>query len=87
MQVKRARDFLTSEMKDKYTEGTIPLLPDRLEEDHATFYALVGGIRLPVEFNLQNNKVELIYERCRFEKTDRLLANKKASYRVIYTVA
>ena len=61
--IKKQGDFLLAQIKDRYTEETIPLIPQKLEEDHATFYTLLEGAKLTTEFNVRNGKVEWIFER------------------------
>jgi CubicO group peptidase (beta-lactamase class C family) len=61
--VKKKGDFLIAEMKDKYTEEATPLIPQKLEEDHATFYTFSEGTKLTTEFSVRNGKVEWIFER------------------------
>ena len=66
--IKKQGDFLIAQMKDRYTEETTPLIPQKLEEDHATFYTLSEGTKLTTEFNLRNDKVEWIFERYKARK-------------------
>jgi CubicO group peptidase (beta-lactamase class C family) len=66
-QVKRMGDFLTIEIKDKYNDLVVPLVPESIEK--RTFYTLGWGMRLPVEFRVQKEKIELIYERYLLRKT------------------
>jgi len=67
--VKKRGDFLYIERKDRYSEELIPLIPEKLEDDVAIFYTMFGGRRLPVEFYIRDDKVELIYERYKLVKT------------------
>jgi CubicO group peptidase (beta-lactamase class C family) len=61
--IKKQGNFLIAEMKDTYPEEIIPLIPQKLEDDHSTFYTLSEGVRLTTEFNVRKDKVEWIYER------------------------
>ena len=61
--IKKQGDLLIAEMRDRYTEEAIPLIPQKLEEDRATFYTLSEGVKLTTEFNVRNGKVEWIFER------------------------
>lgn len=71
-QVVKKDMFLFIEIKDKYTEMNIPLLPEKIEGNVKTFYTLQGGGKLKVEFIVENKDVDLIYERYRLRKTGRL---------------
>jgi hypothetical protein len=63
MNIKKQGDLLIAEIRDRYTEEAIPLIPQKLEEDRATFYTLSEGVKLTTEFNVRNGKVEWIFER------------------------
>ena len=71
-QVKRMGDFLTIEIKDKYNDLTVPLVPEAIEGKTRTFYTLGAGTRLPVEFRVGEGEIDLIYERYRLQKTGKL---------------
>jgi CubicO group peptidase (beta-lactamase class C family) len=71
-QVKRMGDFLSIEIKDKYNDLIVPLVPEALEEGTRTFYTLGSGIKLPVEFRVGEAGVDLHYERYRLRKTGKL---------------
>ncbi|MCL0079777.1 serine hydrolase [Dehalococcoidia bacterium] len=71
-QVKRMGDFLTIEIKDKYNDLTVPLVPEAIEGKTKTFYTLGAGTRLPVEFRVGEGEIDLIYERYRLQKTGKL---------------
>ena len=71
-QVRRQGDFLRIEIRDKYTEQFVPLVPEELDEDVRRFYTLAGGQRLPVEFRVRDGRVELIYERYLLRKVGEL---------------
>ncbi|MDW8040274.1 MAG: serine hydrolase [Nitrososphaerota archaeon] len=64
--------ILQIEICDKYTDMVIPLIPENLEGNVKKFYALQSGGKLPVEFKVENNNVELIYERYRLKKVSSL---------------
>ena len=66
--VKKKGDFLYLEIKDKYTEETVPLIPEKLEEDRAVFYTLSGGRRYTADFKVEEDRTELIYERYKLLK-------------------
>jgi len=68
IRIKRKGDFLIAEIKDKYTEETIPLVPEKLEDDHSVFYTLSEGAKISTEFALKNGRVEWIYERYKAQK-------------------
>jgi hypothetical protein len=67
-QVARMGSFLCIEIKDKYTEMTIPLVPENLEGNIKTFYTLQGSGKLQVEFIVNGKDIDLIYERYRLKK-------------------
>jgi len=67
--VRRTGDLLSLEIRDKYTDLIVPLIPEALEDDVRTFYALQQGRRLPVEFRCREGKVELVYERYLLRRT------------------
>ena len=69
VQVRKAGDFLTVVMGDRYNTNTIPLIPENLEGDKRVFYTLSAGNRLTVEFKKKNGTYEVIYERYAMRKT------------------
>ena len=68
-QVKRRGDFLTIEIKDRYSDLVVILVPEAVEGDVRTFYSLGAGMKLPVEFRVNGIDIDLIYERYRLRKT------------------
>ena len=68
-EVKRIGDFLTLEIRDKFTDAIIPLVPMELGKTSRTFFTLVNGNKLPVEFRVQDDQVYVIYERYYMKKT------------------
>jgi len=68
-QVKRMGGFLAIEIKDKYNDLVVPLVPEAIEGEIRTFFTIGAGVKLPVEFRVQAEKVELIYERYLLRKT------------------
>ncbi len=56
-------DFLFLEIRDRYTETVVPLIPEELGPEVARFLTLQRGRRLPVEFRRKGGTWELIYER------------------------
>jgi CubicO group peptidase (beta-lactamase class C family) len=60
------------EICDKYTDMIIPLIPEEIEGGVKKFYALQAGGKLPVEFIVDGERVELIYERYRLKKVSNL---------------
>lgn len=73
-QVKRNGDFLSIEIRDKFTDAIVPLIPMKLGKTLRTFYTLVNGNKLPVEFRVQNDQTTVIYERYSMKKTGELLS-------------
>jgi len=72
-QVKRMGAFLAIEIKDKYNDLVVPLVPGEIEGEIRTFYTLGSGMKLPVEFRVKEEKIELIYERYLLRKTGKPL--------------
>ena len=64
--------ILQLEIKDKYVDMIIPLIPEDIEGTVKRFYTLQSGGKLPVEFTVKEDKVELIYERYRLKKISNL---------------
>jgi CubicO group peptidase (beta-lactamase class C family) len=71
--VRRAGDFLMLEVKDKYNDTVIPLVPEELSLESGKFYTLASGNRLPVEFQVREDDIRLFYERYAMLKTGELL--------------
>ncbi|NIS81886.1 MAG: serine hydrolase [Anaerolineales bacterium] len=70
--VKRSGDFLILEVKDKYSDLVVYLIPETLDEECRIFYTLASGNKLPVEVTIKDDHVELIYERYLLKKTGKL---------------
>jgi hypothetical protein len=66
--IKKAGGILYFEYRNKYQEEVVPLTPERLEEDRATFYVIAGGVKTTLEFKTSGDKVELIGDRAKFVK-------------------
>ncbi len=67
--VRRREGVLYIEYKNKYAEEITPLTPEKLEEDHATFYVIANGIRTTFEFEIKDDKIVLVDdERMKFVK-------------------
>ena len=64
--------LLQIEICDKYTDMIISLIPEDIEGDVKRFYTVQAGGKLPVEFIVEGNRVELIYERYRLKKVGNL---------------
>lgn len=71
LQVRRKAGTLVVEYKDRYSEEITPLTPVKLEEDYALFHAYTLTGRIPVEFRVRGDKIEMIYERYKLVKTSR----------------
>ena len=72
-QVKQKGDFLTIEIKDKYNDLIVTLVPESVEGETRTFYTLGAGMKLPVEFRVRETEIDFIYERYLLRKTGKLL--------------
>ena len=58
------------EMKDPFTDGTLPLIPDGQSPITTKYYTLVEGLRQPIEFiAYPDDRVDLFWERYRYHKT------------------
>lgn len=68
-QVKGKGDLLSLEIRDKYTDLVVPLIPESLEGEARRFHALVQGRQVPVEFQVTEKGIELLYERYLLRKT------------------
>jgi hypothetical protein len=69
-QVKRlGSDMLVIEMKTKYNTTSVPLIPDEIGDARRTFYTLSGNARIFVEFHIDGERIDMIYERYYFRKT------------------
>lgn len=64
--------LLCIEIKDKYRDIVVPLIPENLEGDVKTFYTLQAGGKLTIEFIVDGENIDLIYERYRLKKVGRL---------------
>jgi len=60
--------LLQLEIKDKYVDIIVALIPENIEDNVKRFYAIQAGGRIPIEFTIEGNKVDLIYERYRLQK-------------------
>jgi CubicO group peptidase (beta-lactamase class C family) len=65
---KEAGGVLYLEYKDRYREQKTPFFPEKLEDDHAIFYVIAGGVRATIEFTMKDNKVEMIGSRAKWIK-------------------
>jgi CubicO group peptidase (beta-lactamase class C family) len=66
--VNKKGDFLYLEIKDKHTEQIMPLIPEKLEEEHAVFYTVSGGRKYTADFQIEKDRIEMIYERYKLVK-------------------
>jgi len=66
-EVKRNGSFLTLSGDD--IGENIILVPDRVEDETATFFTLSGTAKMIVEFRFHRESVEMIYERYKYRKT------------------
>jgi len=64
--------ILQLEIKDKYTDMIIPLIPEDIEGEVKRFYTIQSGGKLVVDFIVKDDKVDLIYERYRLKKVGNL---------------
>ena len=71
-QVKKRGDFLMMEIKDKYTDVIVTLVPSKLGKNLRTFYTLDNSNRLLVEFRVRKDETSMLYERYYMKKTSPL---------------
>ena len=71
--VRRRGDFLFLEYKDKYVEETIPLFLEECKEKSYSFYTIIRGRKMKVEFRIEGDKTWLIYERYKMLKKSCIL--------------
>ncbi len=69
LQIKRMGDFLAIGTMDKNNSNIVPLVPENIEGKIRTFYTLSAGVKQPVEFRVQEERIDLIYERYLLRKT------------------
>ena len=67
-QVVKKGSFLCVIIKDKYMEEVVPLFPENLEGNVKTFYTLQGAGKLKVEFIVNGEDVDLLFERYRLKR-------------------
>ncbi len=70
--IKHQGDFLFIIYRDKYTEYSIPLIPEEIREDYAKFYTLSAGRKIYAEFYIEKERVMAFYERYRMVKVSEL---------------
>lgn len=68
-EVKRAGDFLIATEKDKYSSNTQMFIPESLEGSTRRFYQLVDGVKIPAEFRINGDQIDLIFERYLLRRT------------------
>ena len=66
--VKKKQGTLVIEYKDRYIEDITPLTPQTVEEDYALFYAHTLTGKIPVEFRVKGDRVDMVYERYKLAK-------------------
>ena len=71
-QVVERNGLLFIEIRDKHRDMVIPLIPEDLEGDVKIFHALQAGGKLPIEFIVDGERTDLIYERYRLKRSGRL---------------
>jgi CubicO group peptidase (beta-lactamase class C family) len=67
--IQQEGDCLRFSEPDAYHGQTKLLIPDSLGGDRCRFYMLAAGIRTPVEFRLNGDQTDMIFERYLFRKT------------------
>lgn len=67
--VKKKQGTLIIEYKDRYVEEITPLTPQVIGDDYSLFQAYTLTGRIPVEFRIKGDRVEMIYERYKLVKT------------------
>ncbi|MCD5415739.1 serine hydrolase [Candidatus Bipolaricaulota bacterium] len=72
LQIKRIGNLLAIGSMDNTDSSIVPLVPEEIEGEIRTFYILGAGVKQPVEFRVQEGRIELIYERYLLRKTGKL---------------
>ena len=68
-EVTRKGDFLFLTMRGRYVERSVPLVPEELGEEEATFFTYQTGRLIRAYFRRRpDGRVELIYERYKFRR-------------------
>lgn len=67
-EVRRKGDTLQLAFKTKFSEETVPLVPEALDDERSHFLSFGGGSRQIVEFHHRIAGVELIYERYKMRR-------------------
>lgn len=68
--VRRQGDFLMLEFKTKHQSQVVPLVPlDLSDPANPRFYTLTLGRKMEVDFHVNGDRVDLIYERYRMRRT------------------
>ncbi len=71
--VRRTGDLLQFETAGEHLTQKVPLIPSRVTPEGATFFAITGGARIPVEFATGDGEpTELIYERHKMRRVSAL---------------
>ena len=70
--VRRRAGTLVVEYRDRLVEDVTPLTPVKVEEDYALFNAYTLTGRIPVEFRVRDERVEMIYERYKLVKVPKV---------------
>ena len=68
--VTRNGDLLNMRLSDRFPGENVTLIPERLEEDTARFYALLSSRRYNAEFRLNKKPVEFMFDTYKFRKRD-----------------
>lgn len=68
VEIKKNGSYLLAIHKNKYQETIVPLIPEKLDQEEAVFYILSNWRKIPVEFIIRKDRIELIYERYKFIK-------------------
>jgi hypothetical protein len=69
--VRRRAGTLVVEYRDKLIEDVTLLTPVKVEEDYALFTAQTLTGRIPVEFRIKGDKIEMLYERYKLLKVQK----------------
>ncbi len=72
--VRRKGGLLQIEVRDKYVDQVLPLVPEEANDHRALFYVYAAGLRTPVEFYRTHRGVEMIYERYKMRRVSRAVS-------------
>ncbi|MBS3787620.1 serine hydrolase [Candidatus Bipolaricaulota bacterium] len=71
-EVKKTGDLMEIKIENKYTKNTTLLIPEEIGKSKRQFYYLDGCNKIPVDFDITEDGIELIFERYALRKIGEL---------------